>query len=265
MVEKHLDTARGTVCYWISREPRESHGTIVFLHGLTADHRLFAQQIDDFSADYTVIVWDAPAHGRSRPYTDFTYPNAAADLKQILDQHGVDSAIMVGQSMGGYVVQSLIHRYPRMVRAFVGIDTSPYGSGYYSRADQWWLRQVEPLSRLCPVGLLKSGIAKQAAVTEYGRQTMLAMLEPYGKRELCHLMGIGYAGFLADNRDIAIPCPVLLLVGERDRTGKVRRYCARWAAKTGYPLKTIRGAAHNANADNAAAVNQAIREFIEGL
>lgn len=265
MLEMHLETARGTVCYWISEEPQPARSTIVFLHGLTADHRLFDQQIGPFAADHTVIVWDAPAHGRSRPYTDFTYPNAAADLKQILARHGIVSAIMVGQSMGGYIVQSFIHRYPQMVKAFVGIDTSPYGSSYYSRADQWWLRQVERLSRLYPVGLLKSGIAKQVAVTEYGRQSMLAMLEPYGKRELCHLMGIGYAGFLADNRDIRIPCPVLLLVGEQDRTGKVPQYCARWAAKTGYPLKTIKGAAHNANADNAAAVNQAIREFIKSL
>ena len=170
---------------------------------------------------------------------------------------------MVGQSMGGYIIQSFLYRYPQMVRAFIGIDTCPYGSGYYSKSDQWWLRQIEWMSHLYPAALLKSSIAKQVSVTEYGRQNMLAMLEPYGKQELCHLMGIGYAGFLEDNRDISIPCPVLILAGERDRTGKVLQYCNKWAERTGYPFKIIKRAAHNANADNPEDVNGAIQDFIE--
>ena len=263
MLEKELRTARGTVHYWVSGEPEPGRDAIVFLHGLTADHRLFEKQIESFAPAYTVIAWDAPAHGKSRPYADFTYPHAAADLKQLMEENGVASAVMVGQSMGGYIIQSFLCRYPQMVRAFVGIDTCPYGSGYYSGSDMWWLRQVERMARLYPVGLLKEGIARQVAVTADARRNMRAMLEPYGKDELCRLMGIGYAGFLADNRELDIPCPVLLLAGERDRTGKVLHYCRRWSARTGYPLQLIPGAAHNANADNPAAVNEAIRAFLK--
>lgn len=121
------------------------------------------------------------------------------------------------------------------------------------------------MSRLYPAGFLKESIARQVAVTEYARQRMRDMLEPYNKDELCRLMGIGYASFLADCRDLDIPCPVLLLVGEHDRTGKVRQYCTQWAAETGYPLLVIPKAAHNANTDNPAAVNDAIRTWIESL
>ena len=36
--------------------------TLVFLAGLTADHRLFDKQVAYFDGKYNIIVWDAPAH-----------------------------------------------------------------------------------------------------------------------------------------------------------------------------------------------------------
>jgi len=91
---------------------------------------------------------------------------------------------------------------------------------------------------------------------------MLQMLAPYTKRELCHLMGLGYAGFLEDNCDLEISCPVLLILGEKDRTGKVMQYNKEWARQTGYPLEVIKGAAHNSNVDKPQEVNDRIRSFL---
>lgn len=78
-------------------------------------------------------------------------------------------------------------------------------------------------------------------------------------------MGIGYAGFLDDNRICEISCPVLLLVGEKDHTGKVKAYNRKWAKRTGYPLIWIPDAAHNSNVDNPIAVNEKIMCFIKNL
>lgn len=239
--------------------------TLVFLHGLTADHRLFDKQVAYFKSRNNLIVWDAPAHGRSRPYDEFTYVNAAEDLKGILDENGIASAVLIGQSMGGYVTQSFLLRYPQMVSAFVSIDSCPYGECYYSKSDKWWLRQVEWMAHLYPLNAMKKAIAKQCTTTDYSYNNMLAMLEPYGKDELCHLMGIGYAGFLADNRDMEIPCPTLLLAGQYDRTGKVLAYNRAWTSKTGFPLRIIENAAHNSNADNPESVNKEIEMFLEKI
>ncbi len=54
------------------------------------------------------------------------------------------------------------------------------------------------------------------------------------------MMGIGYSGFLEENCDLDVEIPVLILVGENDRTGKVRQYCKAWNEKTGYPLHVIK-------------------------
>ena len=90
--------------------------------------------------------------------------------------------------------------------------------------------------------MLSEAMARQVSVTRKAYDNMIQMLSPYGKNELCHLMGLGYAGFLDDNCELEIPCPVLLILGEKDRTGKVAQYNKAWTMKTGYPLKIIEDA-----------------------
>ena len=109
---------------------------------------------------------------------------------------------------------------------------------------------------------MKTAMAKQVLAARKTYDAMTRMLEPYGKEELCHLMGICYSAFLEDNCDLKIPCPVLLLMGEKDRTGKVARYNKAWAKRTGYTLKIIKGAAHNANMDKPLEANSLIHGFI---
>ncbi len=263
MIEKILKSERGNVFYWISDCWDNNKNTLFFLHGLTADHTMFEKQVEYFEKEYNLILWDAPAHGKSRPYADFSFPNAVEDLKAIMEQTGSSGVVLIGQSLGGYFAQSFIKSYPEMVKAFIGIDTTPYGEGYYSASDKWWLRQVEWMAHLYPCKMMKKAIAKQVSATEYAYKNMSNILEQYNKGEICHLMGIGYAAFLDDNRDLDIKCPVLILLGERDKTGKVRQYCEAWAEKTGFSLQIIKNAAHNANVDNPTDVNKAIERFMD--
>lgn len=265
MRERCIDMKQGKVYYWLSDFWDESRKTLVFLHGLTADHTMFEKQCDFFSGSYNIMIWDAPAHGKSRPYKEFTYQNAVEVLKQILDKYNVNSVIIVGQSMGGYIAQSFIARHPSMVLAFVAIDTTPYGDMYYSKSDKWWLRQIEWMSYLYPFNAMKKALAKQVSVSKNGYENMLSMLSVYTKRELCHLMGIGYAGFLNDNSNLNIKCPVVILLGDKDRTGKVQSYNKLWTENTGFPLIVIKNAAHNSNVDNPEAVNCEIEKFIQSL
>lgn len=259
-----IDDSIGSIVYWKSDTFDLSRDTLFFLHGLTANHTMFEQQFPAFIENYNIIAWDAPAHGESRPYSDFNYENATRGLKQILDECGVQKTVLIGQSMGGFIAQGFICRYPEMVKAFVAIDSTPYGD-YYSESDMWWLRQIERISKLFTEKLLKSSMAKQNSATEIGRSNMMTMIDAYSKSELCHLMGIGYAGFLEDNKECEISCPVLLIVGERDNTGKVRSYNKEWAKNTGFPLIWIPNAAHNSNVDNPEVVNKAIMDFVRTL
>ena len=71
MEEKRYTSPRGTVHYWLRRQAGGERPCLVFLHGLLADHTLFEKQLEHFGRTYTVLAWDAPAHGRSRPCAPF--------------------------------------------------------------------------------------------------------------------------------------------------------------------------------------------------
>ena len=68
-----------------------------------------------------------------------------------------------------------------------------------------------------------------------------------------------------DNINLDIKCSVLILLGDKDKTGKVQSYNRVWAKNTGFPLVMIKNAAHNSNVDNPEAVNHEIERFIQSL
>ena len=147
MEHKTIKGVGGEVHYWISRTNDAKKEIIVFTHGLTADHTMFEKQIKYFQKEYTVIVWDVPMHGLSIPYKDFSYENTAKDLNSILHQERIEKVSLVGMSMGGYPSQMFAHLYPEKVKCFVGIDTTPFGTAYYSKSDLWWLSKVKPMAK----------------------------------------------------------------------------------------------------------------------
>lgn len=261
ITEKTVCSEHGETFYWVNN--MKSEFTLVFLPGLTADHRLFVPQISAFKDDFKVIVWDCPCHGKSRPYDEFSYTNITAELDHILTVEKVEKAIFIGQSLGGMIAQYYIDRFPDRAEGFVSIDSVPFGD-YYSKSDLFWLSQLEWMCKLFPDKILRSSMAKMCAVTEPARRRMMEMLSEYSKEELCRLMYIGEAAFIPENKEISLPCRCLLLLGAKDHVGKVASYNREWSKRTGYPLITVNGAAHNANDDCPDEVNKLIMSFIEG-
>ena len=64
MTKKTYETECGVIRYW-TNDIQPGRRTLVFLPGLTADHRLFDKQIEAFKDEFNVLVWDAPGHNES--------------------------------------------------------------------------------------------------------------------------------------------------------------------------------------------------------
>lgn len=265
MEGKELKTSRGTVYYWISRHKDPHAACIVFTHGVTANHSMFEKQTAYFKQEYTVITWDVPLHGLSRPYSDFTYKNCAEDLLNILKQEKIDKTILVGMSMGGYPSQEFAFHYPEQVEGFIALDTTPYGRCYYSNSDIWWLKHVAKIATCFPENALRKSMAKSVSRTKYSYSKMMDMLAPLTKSQIIEQMDIAYSVFQKENKDVDFSFPVLILLGEFDKTGKVKKYCQTWSKKEGYPLHIIKNTAHFSNGDNPEQVNTEIHNFITEL
>jgi pimeloyl-ACP methyl ester carboxylesterase len=226
---------------------------------------MFEKQVEYFKQEYTVITWDVPLHGLSRPYSNFTYENCAHDLMRILDQENVGKVILVGMSMGGYPSQEFAFRYPEKVEGFIALDTTPFGLSYYSKSDIWWLKHVAPMAKCYSENTLRKSMAKSVSRTKYSYDKMIEMLAPLTKSQIIEQMDIAYGLFTKENKDVSFSFPVQILLGEFDKTGKVQQYCQAWSKKEGYPLHIIKKAAHFSNGDNPEQVNSEIHRFINGL
>ncbi len=126
-----VEVAGNDIYYEVAGEGRP----IVFLHdGLI--HRVgFVHQWEAFSQDFTVIRYDRPGYGDSRP------PKAAyshvGTLKGLLDLMGLESVILIGGSAGGRLAIDFALTHPDHVNALVLVGAVVSGLEF---SDHMWYR-----------------------------------------------------------------------------------------------------------------------------
>ena len=265
MKEKTYITASGVIHYW-TNEIRTDRKTLVFLPGLTADHHLFDKQTEAFESEFNLLEWDAPGHAASRPFQlNFSLMDKAVWLHDILEKERIAHPVLIGQSMGGYVSQCLMEKYPEEAGGFVSIDSAPLKRSYVTGAEIWALKKTEPMYRAFPWKTLRKLGSKGCSTTDYGRRLMESFLDSYTKDEYCRLAGHGMkmlAEAMEEDLPYKIDCPAVLVCGEKDQAGSAKNYNRRWAEKENLPIYWVRDAGHNANTDKPEEINHIIREFV---
>src|SRR6201997_1530931 len=109
----------------------ESHGqgpAILLSHGYSATCRMWDGQIAALRDRFRVIVWDMRGHGQSDvPADPSAYSEAATvgDMAALLQACEVESAVIAGLSLGGYMSLAFHARHPAQVRALMLFDTGP--------------------------------------------------------------------------------------------------------------------------------------------
>jgi 3-oxoadipate enol-lactonase len=111
-------TANGVETYY------EEYGEgppIVFLHGAVSDHRLWAEQMQPLTDEYTVIAYDCRGHGRTdgSEHDAYTIDLYADDLAAFIDAVDLDRPTICGLSMGGMIGYTYAAKYPEQLSALV--------------------------------------------------------------------------------------------------------------------------------------------------
>lgn len=267
MKEKIYSTYMGDIHYWVNTGV-ESEVTLVFLPGLTADHRLFGKQLAFFHDKYACLVWDAPEQGASWPFgIEYDLFDKAKWVDEILETEGLKNPIIIGQSMGGYVGQAYAQMFPEKLAGFVSIDSAPLQRQYVTALEIWLLKRMEPVYRYWPwKSLLQLG-TDGVATSRFGRKLMKKMMMEYDGEQAryARVAGHGYQ-MLAEAMEADLPyeikCPALLICGEKDHAGSCIRYNKQWHKKTGLPIKWIKDAGHNSNTDKPEQINRLILDMV---
>ncbi len=102
------------------------HGApaLVFIHGWMCNQGFWAEQVDAFSAEHTVVTLDLPGHGASgKDRESWTLAAYGEDVKAVVDHLGLERVILIGHSMGGPVALEAARLMPQRVIGVVGVDT----------------------------------------------------------------------------------------------------------------------------------------------
>jgi pimeloyl-ACP methyl ester carboxylesterase len=93
---------------------------LLFLHGLSGCWQNWLENIPHFAADHRVIAVDLPGFGASpMPGDPISISGYARMLVALLDELGIDSVRIVGNSMGGFIGAEIAIRHPQRVRRLV--------------------------------------------------------------------------------------------------------------------------------------------------
>ena len=236
---------------------------VVFSHGILMDHEMFEPQVEALAGRFRCITWDERYHGRSEASGSFTYWDSADDLMAILDDAGVEAAVLAGMSQGGFLSLRAALSHPLRVRALFLIDTQAgaedpaLGEMYRSWATVWAEQgpQEHLVQATVPLIIAPAPAERWRAKWESWPQgNVLPMIDALlGREDIT-------------DRLAGIVCPAVVVHGTADPSipmDKALELCKGLPACRG--VIEIEGGGHAANLSHPEEVNRALQTFLDEL
>jgi pimeloyl-ACP methyl ester carboxylesterase len=253
--------------------------TIVLLHGFAASIFSWRKVMDPLGEMGTVIAFDRPAFGLTErpvpgewegenPYS----PEAQADLTvRLMDELGVEKAVLVGHSAGGTTALLTALRHPERVEALVLENAAVYE---YSSTPDWIrpLLHTPRMARLGPLLVRTITLWGEAAIRtawDDPDKITLELISGYKKplqvenwdRALWELVLASHPLGLEDRLQ-EVSVPVLVIAGENDRFVPARSSERLAAEVPGAELIVLSGCGHVPHEQCAGSFLEAVTEFL---
>jgi pimeloyl-ACP methyl ester carboxylesterase len=231
---------------------------IVFVHGTRMAGAYWHEQLISLSDSYYSVAPDLPGHGARRTDT-FSYTGALEAIRDAISICSDGKAIVVGHSLGGFLVMELAASSPALCRALVLVGCSAVARG----PKTWPYRFI---TKLLPH-------LSEPALTRWNN-ALLRRMYPARLIEPQIAAGYGFSAIAPSwnavlGHDHALllktfPSPVLVLNGERDRIFRFNEdYFVRSCAHG--EIKIITGAGHLCNLDRPAEFTASVRLFADAV
>ena len=209
---------------------------ILFVHGLGASWQSWLEQLPEFAASHRVVAMDLPGFGYSEsPSEDISIEYYARWTAQFMDVLGIESAAVVGNSMGGFVSAELAIKVPARVQRLVFVSAAIF---WQNR------RRAQPLVQLARMSdaVVARALVRATDDIATRRRLRYAALATAGFRypqyvsdELAHEMvrsarrtdGFlpalqALAGYDLEKELPKISCPTLIVWGANDQLVSVK-------------------------------------------
>ncbi len=246
--------------YWTSGSPDKP--LVILTHGAWIDHTEFEGLLPALADRYRLLLWDVRGHGFSKPADPrFSIQTAMLDLLALMDANQADQAILIGHSMGGNLSQEVVFYHPERVRTLVCVDCT-CNTQRLTNIEKFSLKIAFPLFHLYPFALLRRQAADISASTPEAQKQLYKMLAQSSKADYIHILK-ETSLCLHYEPGYRIEKPLLIIVGDEDKTGNIRKIAPIWANRDkGSTLAIIPKAGHAVNLDQPAEFNQCVISFL---
>jgi pimeloyl-ACP methyl ester carboxylesterase len=146
---EELSTKIGPLNFsYLSRKADNKRASIVFVHGFPFDKSIWNKQIASLPAQIEGFSYDIRGFGQSTPtaHQFFSIDLFAKDLSDFLDFLKIDSCIICGISMGGYIALRAAELFPQKVAGLILCDTNCVADSNESK-----------IKRFASIDLIQSG------------------------------------------------------------------------------------------------------------
>jgi len=148
---------------------------VVLLHGLTATRRYVVMGSKSLERKgHRVIAYDARGHGASAPAPGYDYAALADDLRAVLDDRGIDKAVLAGASMGAHTLLHFARAHPDRVKALAVITPAFDPEDTDERRLERWDRLADGLANGGVDGFVEA--YGEPPVPERWRETVVKIL-----------------------------------------------------------------------------------------
>jgi 3-oxoadipate enol-lactonase len=244
------------------------HGPdVVLLHPFPAHHGVWTPAAVLLESRYRLIVPDLRGHGESGVGDGAaTMEKHAADIAHVMDDAGVGKAVMVGESIGGYILFEFWRRMRERVSALIlcntkaGADNDDARANRLRAADDVEKRGVEPfVESMIPKLMGETTRTNRPDLVETARAMMLKMT-PAG------VAGV-QRGMAARPDSLAtlatIDVPTLLITGDEDGMTGVNEAELMQRHIRGSTIRVIAKAGHYAVFEQHEEAARVLRQFLD--
>jgi pimeloyl-ACP methyl ester carboxylesterase len=241
---------------------------LVLVHGAGDNLRMWYGQAPVFAQEYRVLTYDVRGHGETElPESTVDMPLLAVDQRELLRALGIESAFVLGYSMGGRIALQLALDEPSMVRALVlassGVGLGPRPPG----ADERRRRLIELLER----GDTET-VSEQMTASSFSpglKERDPALFERYKSIKVANnaqsFARVWGALMQSPPPDVGrLACPVLMVAGENDAFMSLEMARLTQAAIPGSRLEVL-PAGHAAALEAPDEFNRIVLDFLAGV
>lgn len=236
--------------------------TILFLHPAFSDHTCFNKQIDFFSEKFNVITIDLLGHGLSKVgKSKDKIDKSIEHINEILLKEGINTAHVVGVSIGSLIAQCFAQQYTEKVlslTALGGYDIShknkEVDNAQRKEMFKWLFKMIFSMDSF------RRYAASITVIDKIEQFRFYESAKGFSRKSLTIMSGT--SKFTSEKTDTIRPYPLLILAGDRDlEVGK--KMSEQWHNEEAQSeFFFIKDAGHCAMMDNSEMFNKVVLDFI---